>query len=448
MQNGSFSLNKYLFSGGVWSLFGKFITSAGNTLFLALLARVLVPDDMAVFFLAQSIAVFLALLCRFGLDNTLLRYVAEFNAKKQNEALRQVVYKGFGILVCTSLFFSFCYLIVSHFIAINLLKSDSLYQIRLLIAIWSIFLAFQFVISAVFRGIKDIKNAVIFGGMATAIATPTVYYVIVKSGVEISLPLSINILITVGIFSAIIGVFYLRHIFSNLAISENKIITSGSLVNHSWPLLINSIAFFMLSQSAIWIVGLYYSGINLAAFGAANRLVLLTSMTLVIVNSVLPPLIAQYNVLSEKKKLQELLRSTATAASLPVLAILFVILFFPAHILALVFGEEYALASPILVVLTICQVVNVYVGSCGYVLIMTGYKTVVMLITLASSFAAISLGLLVVESKGPFGVACAFSVAVILQQVLMLIMTKIKVDVWTNVGIEGFKLLLKRKLVS
>ena len=73
------------------------------------------------------------------------------------------------------------------------------------------------------------------------------------------------------------------------------------LLCHSWPLWINALTTFILSQSSLWIIGLHYTGINVAGFGAANKLILLTSMSLVTVNMVLPPLIAKYNALKKKR---------------------------------------------------------------------------------------------------------------------------------------------------
>ena len=413
-------------------------------IFIGILSRILSSESMAVFFLAQSIAVFLSLFGRFGLDNTLLRYVAEFNAKEEIANTVIVVRKGVQIVICISLIMATgYYLLCSKWIATFFLKTKLLNEVSVLIALWSIFLSIQFVQAGIFRGFKEIKNAVIFGGAITSILSPVALSILLLFNTNINLTLSITVLIMSGYFSFILGFILLKRKLKSYKIGSTGYVTYRKIVSHSWPLLIYSISFYMLTQSGIWIVGLHYAGIDLASFGAANRLVLLTSMTLVIVNSVLPPLIAQYNLLNEKTKLQELLRSTATLAATPVLGILAGFIIFPEPILRIVFGQNYSVSAPVLVVFTLSQVVSVLVGSCGYVLIMTGHKNIMMIISIVSSFIAVLTAFMVVKRYGPFGVACAYSLAVVLQQILMLLAAKVKVGVWTCVGSEGVKLLLK-----
>ena len=117
------SFRQYLIRGSIWVALGKMVGALAGFFISAILARVLVPEDMATFFLANSIAIFLALNYRFGLDNLMLRLIAEnLSINNQLYAKELVI---FGIVVVGAIsFFSSLILyfgLGSFFISILLL---------------------------------------------------------------------------------------------------------------------------------------------------------------------------------------------------------------------------------------------------------------------------------------------------------------------------------------
>ena len=117
---------------------------------------------------------------------------------------------------------------------------------------------------------------------------------------------------------------------------------------------------------------------------------------------------------------------------LPSAATLIAFLLLGSPILGLAFGDFYRDAWPVLAILSIGQLVNVWVGSCGYLLVMTGHQRDMMRISTISCAVSTVGGLLAVREYGLVGVAIATAMGMIVQQTLMLLMARKRCGVWTH----------------
>jgi O-antigen/teichoic acid export membrane protein len=215
-----------------------------------------------------------------------------------------------------------------------------------------------------------------------------------------------------------------------------KQVSYRRLLAYSWPLFINNLAMFVMGQADIWILAALASEQEVAIYGTAVRLVLLTGMTLMIVNAVVPPLIAQLNVSNEKEKLQQLLSMTSTLAALPALVILGIFVFAGGPILAGLYGDFYQAGWAVLAIRSIGQAASVWAGSCGYTLIMTGHQKEVMKISLWAAVLSLSLAILFANVWGKDGLAIAVSVAIIVKQIWMVLAARRLSGVWTQFSLN------------
>ena len=156
--------------------------------------------------------------------------------------------------------------------------------------------------------------------------------------------------------------------------------------------------------------------IDVAEFGAANRLIMLVSMSLIIVNSVIPPLIAGMNTKKDQDILERILRGTATAAAIPSMILIVILYIFATDIMVFAFGSSYESSKVILQILLLGELAGSLTGSCGYLLMMTGHQKTMLSITLIFATASLIIGLMVVEQHGSTGIAWVASITVITQQ--------------------------------
>ena len=101
MQN--LSIRNYLLTGGIWAFTGKILTAFASLAFSALLARLLSPDDMGIYFLAFNLATFFSIFARMGLENTLLRFISEALNRPTTYCARTVIKKCLFLALISSL---------------------------------------------------------------------------------------------------------------------------------------------------------------------------------------------------------------------------------------------------------------------------------------------------------------------------------------------------------
>jgi O-antigen/teichoic acid export membrane protein len=210
----------------------------------------------------------------------------------------------------------------------------------------------------------------------------------------------------------------------------------SQIILAAWPLWVTSITLFALSQIDLWIMGMLREQSEVGIYGATKKLAVLVSMPLLITNSVVPPLIAELNARDEHKKLEWTLRTTATVAALPAFIALALLIFGAEPILSTIYGEYYAAGASILIALSAGQLVNVWSGSCGYALIMTGHQVAMMKISILCSMISIALAFYLIPGFGGLGAAISVSVALIIQNLLMLFAVKRYLGIWTHFDIR------------
>ncbi|MEH6467299.1 MAG: hypothetical protein V7722_06675, partial [Porticoccus sp.] len=173
---------------------------------------------------------------------------------------------------------------------------------------------------------------------------------------------------------------------------------------------------------------------QVALYGAAAKLVLLTGIAMSVANGVLPPYISEFRGRGDIQGLQALLRRVATLASIPAIVLLIFLLLVPDWMMATVYGAGYAEAGGLLRVLAVGQLVNVMVGSCGYVLIMFGLSKLVMKIALVFGFIMLAGSYLLLElGHGSLAVAALVAFVMAFQQVTMLYFARKRCGVYTAI---------------
>src|SRR5215203_2209158 len=125
-----------LLSNGAWALSGRVITILAVLASNALLARLLSPEDLGTYFLAFSIVSFGTLVGSLGLNQVVVRFVAESMSLNQPERARRTVY-----LVCVlgsagALGVGLGYLLLGDTLVMNLFGSPALSAATALIAGW------------------------------------------------------------------------------------------------------------------------------------------------------------------------------------------------------------------------------------------------------------------------------------------------------------------------
>jgi hypothetical protein len=120
-------------------------------------------------------------------------------------------------------------------------------------------------------------------------------------------------------------------------------------------------------------------------------MVTLVSLTFMIANQVLPPVVGELTARGDKALLEKVLRGVAAAVGPPALLVLAAFVVAGPLVMRLAFGPFYESGAPILAVLAVAHVVGVFTGSTVTVLLMTGNQRAAMWIS-----GAAALGIFIV----------------------------------------------------
>jgi len=300
------------------------------------------------------------------------------------------------------------------------------------IVAWLVLTSLQVLLSEVFRGFQDLKLATLFGGVISWTLTVILLAVvwIARGSITLDQVIAIGIVATVG--NAIVALALLRRKLRSLGTPERS--PAAEVLGIALPLWINGITAVILGQVDLWIVGSYLPKSDVAIYFLAVRLVGMVTVWLLLVNTIVPPFIAELYARGETKRLERVLRQTATLAGVPAFTVLLTFLLLGGAILGLVGGAEYRAGAVVLAILSVGQLVNVVGGSASITLAMTGYHTVQMWITIASSAATVAAAWWAAQVAGMVGVACAAAGGQLLIILATWLATRWCTGMWTHAG--------------
>jgi O-antigen/teichoic acid export membrane protein len=439
-QNKS-SLKKRLLSGGAWAFGGKVVTSICGLLLNAFLTRLLTPEEVGTYFLSYSVASFGAIIAQFGMRQTIVRLVAEALSTANQQAVKSSIKTVAIIIICNcALVASFYYLFAEQWISQHFFESNKMSSVSGLISMWLIILALQAIIAEIFRGFHDIRFATIFGGLITSLLSASLFivtwFIAGGSDLEHILILSLSSGLTSVCFGSILLSMKVVPLKGEAKFKPRRTVAIAA------PLFVSTMAFFAISEAHIWILGVYCSDADVAIYGAVFRLVSLVTMPLLLVNSVVPPMIADLYTRKEFIKVEDVLRKSASVAGVPAIAILIMIIGTGEFLLKFIFGEYYVLGFKALSILAVGNIINVVTGSPGVLLTMAGKQNVLMCISIISGLSGLGATLLFIGEFKYNGVATGVCLGVIIHNLSMWYYSKKNLYIDTHIDPRFFSEIL------
>jgi O-antigen/teichoic acid export membrane protein len=399
----------------------------------AILARVLAPADMGVYFLMSSLVAILAGIAQVGLGKAVVSLVPKQTARENQQqdgqlAMVAVIFGG-----CVSLLLAIA--IAGGFgrwIAENILHSPRVGELSGVLAIWVWCAAMTGLIAETFRGIHDYRTATQMSGL---LASGVTFVLLSATALIGSTSLESAVVTTVGGFliSALVGGSLWWRQF-RARITEGCALIR-TLVRTAWPMFVTGVGLLVISQVDIWILNAFRPHAEVAEYGAAARLITFSMTPLVIVYAVLPPMIAEMYARKRMRQLERLLRTISAVAGIPGILMVACYLVFGKEIMAAVYGDYYQQSAGVVAILATGCIVVLLSGTASATLMMTGHQVLMMAITAMACALSVVLCLVLVEEYGALGVATGMAVGTTVQHGAMFVVTRYKVGIWTHIGV-------------
>lgn len=427
-----------LIEGGFWSALGRLLAILLSSFNGLLLARLLSPGELGVYFLITSVTIALTTLGLLGLPQAIVKMISESIGVYQESRAKDAIKKAILISLVGAIVASGLLLLGGgRFIAKIIFDSVLMATLLPWMALLTAFLMFQRIASQIFRGLHDIRNASIFGGVLANTAFFLVLFVFLISGKRPSLKLILVLYSGLLLINALVSFWLIFRKVTDWG-GKGDTYSYHEVVSLTAPLWVVSLTALLAENVDLWLVGALLTEQDAGFYGAAMKLALFVDAPLVVINGVIPPIVGEMYAKGYRQSMEQILRVGATMASLPAFALLLLIFIAPSSLLGLAFGPEFQTYENalVLIILSLGKFFSVFVGSAGISLIMSGYQGKMMRITIVVAIFTVGAALLLIGPFGVIGAAAASAGGLVLQNLMMWISIKRVLHIETHASIS------------
>lgn len=205
-----------------------------------------------------------------------------------------------------------------------------------------------------------------------------------------------------------------------------------SSVGRSWRFGLNQTGVFLAGAVELWVAYVVLTAHDSSLFSAAFRLSFLLAIPLTAMQVVFAPLTARLLADRELGRLQAVVRTGATIATLGSALVVVPMLLAPELLLELVFGSGFEQAALALMLLTAGQVANVVSGLAGTVLTMSRREGLSAAVQTGTAISRMLVGAAAAWSFGLVGLAVSSAAHSVLMYTLIWHLARSRVGVRTE----------------
>lgn len=396
-----------------------FLARAGSTgvafVMNIAIARALGANDAGIFFLSLTVVMAASVFTRFGMDNALMRFVSPLWEQKQFQNVLGVSLQGLGIVGGIGLMVTVLLYSVADFLAIDVFKEPKASAVFHMMAFAVLPFSLVFVFSGILKAVRlPALASVIEAGVIPFLVTVTMQ-IALFFGSKADLDMAVSSYFMATILGMLSGLYFFMKRIPK--ISQPTIMPFRELFNSGHPLMWVAGLNFATTWSSSLFLGVFSDASSVGLYNVAHRTAILISFVLIVVNSVTVP---RFAVLYSQNKLIELERlavKSALLTSLVAFPVFVVVWFLPEQILS-IFGKEFSGAATLLLIVATGQFVNVFTGSVGHLLVMTGNERLMRNNMLFTAGLSLVLNVLMVVRFGAVGAAITTSVCLATQNII------------------------------
>lgn len=400
---------KDVFRGSLITFIGRIINAGCQYGLILVMGRCLGAAGVGLFFLGKAIMMFSNALSSIGLNASLPKFIPEYIVKDEYGKVLECIKFSFLIVLIFSVAISVGLFKSADYLALNVFNDVHLAGvIRLFCIVLPIYALLRMLLSSI-RSFRDMVGLTIVESIILPLGTIIfgLFFLAYRS--------SVFSIVWAFLVSVVLGIAVSAYLlFKKFENKKNRLtkrhISYGYILKYSFPLMGTGIIGFALSWVDTFMIGLFRNSGEIGIYNGASRIALFSNIILASVNTIFGPTISTLYSKGLMKDLELSYKATVRwiiYISIPVYLMIFL---FPQGIMSF-YGTEFIAGSTALVILAIGQLVNISVGSAGYLLTMTGRPTVEFINTIASLLIDILLNFYLIPLYGINGAAIATAVS-------------------------------------
>lgn len=388
----------------------KIFGSALAFTFNIAVARLLGAEGAGLYFLALSITSIGTVLGRVGLDNALLRFVATLATHKDWAGVKGVYSRGMRIAVLASGLVTLIVFTAAPYMATLVFKKPELTEPLRWMSLSILPFALLNLQAESLKGLKCIGDAMSVQGIGVPLFSLLLIYPLAQFSGLTGVSSLVCAYSAATMMIALLGAWAWYKATRVYKVRRTPF-PKQTLWASCKPLFVVAIVNNAVRNWVpLLLLGTWSSGEEVGIFGVALRVVSLTTMMLFTLNNVLAPKIAELYAQNDMETLASTAKRSATLLITLSSPLFFILIFFPGWIMA-IFGSDFREGGFILAILAMGQVVNVFAGTLGSILIVSGNERYTQNMTLIFTGLLIAMLLILIPEWGALGAAISISVS-------------------------------------
>ncbi len=415
-----------LAKGTALNLVGKGFDTTSRLVFNLMLARMLGPQQLGIYFVALTVASILGVSATAGFDATLVRYLARYRTDHNWAAFRGTLRFAVSSVLLLGTALTLGLELLAPWLANAVFHKPEVTVPLRIIALYIPVFALETILLAAVESFKTMRYTLYI----ESILNPATRILLVAA--IWMLGGGVRSVLTAYVFTILLcstmAYAALRKSTSPEMATYQPYIERAELIAYSLPLLGITILTFSIRYLDTLFLAHYRSAAEVGLYSVSLRVTMITGFSLTVVSKIFAPIISELHHKGQMDELGAYLKVVTLWAVQIFTPLLLLFCIAPQKILG-VFGNEFRAAAVCLVILIIGQMANIVTGPVGLVLNMAGWTRLQLWNSIAVLAIQITLCILLIPRWGILGAAVANGAAVILVNAARVVQVQAKLHI-------------------
>ncbi len=417
LVNKDFHLEELLKGSSVALIF-KGVGILSGYIFFLIIARLFGAQQLGLFSTCWTILMICSVIGKFGIDTSIVKFIAESVALKQNHYVKIIYRYSLFIIAIISLIISTLLFLLATPIS-ELFLHDPGYAVYIRIISFAIIPFSMMRCNAeALRGMKNITGFSLFENGSVYLVTllfVLVFYYLGYS--QVIFPALLVAIVILFITSFLMTASFLPGNTNSYGTKHENKYSIKKIIRISFPMLLSNSLFLIMSWTDILMLSAFMDKASVGIYNTALKIAALNTIALVAAGTIAAPKFSGLHANSNHQAFKKFIKQTSFFSTLFALPVLIIIIFFPGFLLSF-FGEDFTAGAEAMVILAAGFFFSAFSGSCIYILNMTGKEKVARNILLIATIINIVMNYYFIPLFGINGAAISTAASTVFWNIL------------------------------
>lgn len=407
-----------IFSGSIMVFIAKILAAVISLGASVIVAQYYGAEVVGVLALINSFFAVVTVFTLLGTNTSVLRLIPEYTLKYSPGAAFGLFKKMLLLVIISSGILTLVLLFGSEIIAERIFGNP---ELTIFFGLASLILVFKTLQKFSLQGLRAVQNIRAFALIQLIGPLVNLLLLVVVTIVFFNKYTPVYIQLFIVVLMASISLLVVNSNFKKKLTSKNvkAPVSFKGILQISFPMfLTNSMAIFMGELTTL-IAGHFLSEADVGYYATALRIAMLTTFVLQAINTVVAPKFAELFHQGLIDELFTIARKSTKLIFWSAVPLLLIFLFFGKWIIVFLYGLDFEVSYPLLLILMGGLFVNAISGSVGNFMNMCGYEKLFRNVMMISVLINIALNILLIPRIGIYGAAITTSFTQIFWNVLL-----------------------------